>query len=294
MDICVSMKREPVRSQLVEHLTRLGDTSIQAFQDPNDVNATTYHYHTTVEVIIGQRGWVEGLVGEIPGRLQEGSVLVLGSDVPHCVLRASADCSLLLVHIPYELLRWDADRFPELAHGLAYLRACKSGMAYLSETFAKKLQRMARQIAVADGFLRMSLLLRMIHVLSVTPATMTLKAEQHPLRPNPQRESAIDRAYRYLYAHFREPFTLHDLSAYAGLNHTALCRAFKKVSGQTVMQFCAHLRIEYACNLLLTTQLKVTQIAYQSGYNSYPLFCAQFRKAMHMSPTEYRLSVLTR
>jgi len=34
--------------------------------------------------------------------------------------------------------------------------------------------------------------------------------------------------------------------------------------------------------------MDIAQIAYQSGYNSYPHFCTQFKKAMKMSPTEYR------
>lgn len=46
--------------------------------------------------------------------------------------------------------------------------------------------------------------------------------------------------------------------------------------------------MEYACNLLLTTNMDISQIAYQSGYNSYPHFCTQFKQVMQMSPTAYR------
>ena len=81
---------------------------------------------------------------------------------------------------------------------------------------------------------------------------------------------------------------MSKLAAYAGQNPSALCRSFKKSSGYTIGQFCTRLRIEYACNLLLTTNMDISQIAYQSGYNSYPHFCTQFKQVMQMSPTAYR------
>ena len=97
------MKKHPIRNQIMERLTRLGDASIHNVSKKRDAVAQTYHYHSNVEVLIVKCGWAEGLVGDIRGKLQQGMVVVLGSDVPHCVLRASDDCSILLLHIPSEL-----------------------------------------------------------------------------------------------------------------------------------------------------------------------------------------------
>lgn len=97
------MKKQPIRNQIVEHLTRLGDVSIHNVSKKSDTAAQTYHYHSNVEVLIVKRGWAEGLVGAIQGKLQQGMIVVLGSDVPHCVLRTSDDCSVLLLHIPSDI-----------------------------------------------------------------------------------------------------------------------------------------------------------------------------------------------
>lgn len=289
LGIFACMIKQPVRNRIVEHWTRLGDASVHDIGNRRDAAAQTYHYHDSVEVVIVKRGWAEGLVGELPGKLRQGMVVVLGGDVPHCVLRASDDCSLLLVHIPSDLLKWNESRFPELSHGIAFVRACKSGVVYDDAEFAAKITRLAGRIASAEGFMRMSLLMRLLHVLSTTAPTLTLKAELCNFYATREKESSVDRAYRYLYEHFREQLTLSDLASYAGLHQSALCRSFKRASGYTIGQFCTRLRMEYACNLLLTTELDVSQIAYQSGYNSYPHFCMQFRKSMNMSPSEYRL-----
>lgn len=282
------MVKRPIRNQIVERLSRLGDASMHQVSDPNEGFAQIYHYHNTLEVIIIRQGWVEGLVGGIIGTMQKDMIAVIGNDVPHRVLQASNDCKVILIHIPSELLKWDEERFPELIHGMEFIRNSKSGMIYHDVDFTSKITRLAGKIASADGFERMSLLMRLLHVLSTTPPESTLKAELHSLRGKKGKESSIDRAYRYIYEHFREQLSLGELAAYSGLNPSALCRSFKKASGYTVGQFCCRLRVEYASNLLLTTNMDVAQIAYQSGYNSYPHFCTQFKNTMKMSPTEYR------
>lgn len=282
------MKKEAVRHQIVEHMTRLGDASLHRTGDPHEGFSQTYHYHNTLEVIVIKQGWIEGVVGDIVGKIGCGMVLVIGKDLPHCVLGASDDCKAILVHIPYELLQWDESRFPELSHGIDFLRKSRSGMVFDDEGFASRVVRLAGKIASADGFLRMSLLMRMLHILSTASPTSTLRAEQyHPQRLSKQ-ESAVDRAYHYLYGHFREQLSLADIAAYSGQNPSALCCAFKKSSGYTIGQFCTRLRIEYACNLLLNTDMDIAQIAYASGFNSYPHFCTQFKATMQVSPTEYR------
>lgn len=282
------MKKRAVRHQMVEHLSRLGDASVHHVGDPSEEFAQVYHYHNTLEVIVIRQGWIEGLVGGVMGTMEQGMVVVVGDDLPHCVLRTSEDCKVLLVHIPSELLRWDEERFPELAHGVAYIRGSKSGMVYNDARFANEVARLAGKISSADGFMRLSLIMRLLHLLSSTPPTSTLLAGRCHAGPGKGKESAIDRAYRYLYEHFRDRLSLSELADYSGLNPSALCRSFRKSSGCTIGQFCSRLRIEYACSLLQTTNMDVAQIAYQSGYNSYPHFCTQFKRILKMSPTAYR------
>lgn len=268
---------------MVEHLWRLGDASVHRVGAANEDYAQVYHYHNTLEVIVVRRGWFEGLVAGVVGVMKSGMIVVIGSDVPHCVLRASADCKVMLVHIPLELLRWDEERFPELTHGIEYIRGSKSGMVYNDARLADRIAMLAGKIASADGFMRMSLFMRLLHVLSTTPPSNTVVAGQLHAVAKKEKARAIDRAYGYIYEHFKDDFSLSEIADYSGLNPSALCRAFKKLSGSTIWQFCTRLRIEYACNLLLTTNMDVAEIAYQSGYNSYSHFCTQFKSVTRLN-----------
>ncbi len=90
----------------------------------------------------------------------------------------------------------------------------------------------------------MSLIMYLLHLLSTTPPHSSLLTGQpHLSQPNQTDQSSIDRAYRYLYAHFREIVPLSKLAAYAGQNPSALCRSFKRSSGCSIGQFCTQFKL---------------------------------------------------
>ena len=284
------MKNNAVRNPVVEHLSRLGDASIHDFDDADRSFARVYHFHNTLEVIIVKQGWMEGLVAGVMGKLDQGTMVVIGDDVPHCMLRSSEDCQVLLIHIPAELLRWDGERFPELSHGMDYIKRSRCGMVYRDISFAHEVTELAEKITASDGFMRMSHIMCLLHRLSTTTPSSTLLTGEPPLLRS-EDASSLGRAYRYIYANFQNVFTLAQVAGYAGMHPSALSRAFKKLSGCSIGQFCLRLRVERACNLLLTTDLNIGQVGYAAGFRSYGLYCTQFRRAMKMTPTEYREEV---
>lgn len=50
------MKKQAVRHQIVEHLSRLGDASLHKVGNSEDEFAEVYHYHNTLEVVIVRQG----------------------------------------------------------------------------------------------------------------------------------------------------------------------------------------------------------------------------------------------
>ena len=54
------------------------------------------------------------------------------------------------------------------------------------------------------------------------------------------------------------------------------------------MQYVNRYRIEKSLSLLQDTELSVTEIAYQVGYNGSSYYIEQFKKNMHTTPKNYR------
>ncbi|MBD1552576.1 helix-turn-helix domain-containing protein [Pseudomonas typographi] len=63
---------------------------------------------------------------------------------------------------------------------------------------------------------------------------------------------------------------------------------FKNTTGKTLRRYAAESRVEKAMALLADPQLLVKQVAYQAGFQNPAAFTAAFRKAVGMTPEEFR------
>lgn len=94
-------------------------------------------------------------------------------------------------------------------------------------------------------------------------------------------------ALSYMEEHLAEPVTLDDLAHAAGLNAKYLCRLFKSATLSTPMEYLNRCRIDHACQLLLTTDETVTQIAFRCGFNDTSYFIRLFKRYKNQTPSAY-------
>lgn len=106
--------------------------------------------------------------------------------------------------------------------------------------------------------------------------------------PGARRLSRIGAAIGYLEHHLDEAVTLDELTGLTDLSVSTLNRAFRRAVGLPPLAYHLRLRIRRACDLLRTTDLTVTEIAGQTGFDDANYFARQFRKAMGLSPSAYR------
>jgi len=87
---------------------------------------------------------------------------------------------------------------------------------------------------------------------------------------------------------FSKCWKLEDLLDIAHMSRSNLMRVFRRATGQTPIEYLMRLRIQRAMDLLCTTDLTITEIAMQVGFNDSNYFTRQFKKAHNQSPSEYR------
>ena len=67
-----------------------------------------------------------------------------------------------------------------------------------------------------------------------------------------------------------------------------LMRVFRKATGQTPIEYLVRLRIQRAMDMLRNTDLTVTEIALEVGFNDSNYFTRQFRRILGESPRSFR------
>jgi len=103
-----------------------------------------------------------------------------------------------------------------------------------------------------------------------------------------QRLSQFKKVIHYIEINIESKITLEELSKIAGYDKKYFCAFFKELSGKTPIQYLNSYRIDFAGELLLTTKLPITEIAYQSGLEDVSYFSKQFKKHKGCTPREYR------
>lgn len=101
-------------------------------------------------------------------------------------------------------------------------------------------------------------------------------------------EEAVKRVISAMREHLHEPLSLQDMANIAYYSPFHFNRIFKKTTGIPPNQFLYALRLKRAKDLLLTTDLSVTTICLEVGYNSIGSFTNRFTELVGLSPNAYR------
>lgn len=92
----------------------------------------------------------------------------------------------------------------------------------------------------------------------------------------------------FLINHFRDNISLEDAANYVGLTPTYISAVFKKEMGMTFKKYLDELRFSYARKLILYSDMSVTQVCAESGFEDYPNFLRRFKEHFHVTPTQMR------
>jgi AraC-like DNA-binding protein/ligand-binding sensor protein len=130
-------------------------------------------------------------------------------------------------------------------------------MLKLLETFAKHLSLLANQIAVQE------------------------EEAESPL---------VRRARAYVLANQADPIDLTKVAQAMHVSTFYFCKMFKRTTGLTFTEYLSRVRVEKAKKLLLNPHLRISEIAYDVGFQSLTHFNRVFRQVVGQSPTSYRES----
>jgi len=113
-----------------------------------------------------------------------------------------------------------------------------------------------------------------------------------------QRENAeppmITKAKDFIRRHHTEDLSLPQVAQSANSSPFYFCKLFKRATGLSFTKFLSHVRIESSKGLLLNPHLRVSEVAYEVGFQSLTHFNRVFQRILGQSPTEYRQKAQTR
>lgn len=167
------------------------------------------------------------------------------------------------------------------------------------ETFTRLMEWLQRGGAEADwpalqtAFLKSPVLSRkqyeaMLRLLEVFAQHLSLAAEQIATRETHAEPPMVQKARAFIEEHQEEDVSLEAVAQAVHTSTFHFCKTFKKATGFTFTQYLSIVRVAKAKRLLANPQKRISEIAYEVGFQSLTHFNRIFRKVTGQSPTEYR------
>ena len=126
-----------------------------------------------------------------------------------------------------------------------------------------------------------SLILELVYILSNYSygknQTKSLRTNRHVI------EKTID----YINNNLSNPLNLDLLSNEAGFTPSYFHKLFKASVGKPLREYVEEQRIKKAINLMMSTDMSLTQISYECGFSSQSYFSYAFKRKTNVPPREY-------
>lgn len=104
-----------------------------------------------------------------------------------------------------------------------------------------------------------------------------------------QKTSQLKPVLEYIENHFSTQLSLAELAAVVDMNPRYFCRFFSSITQQTPMNYVNYYRIEQASNMLVSSELSVTEIGMECGFCDTSHFVKIFKKYKGITPKQFRV-----
>lgn len=92
----------------------------------------------------------------------------------------------------------------------------------------------------------------------------------------------------YVHTHYSDSLTQEELSRTFHVSPTHLSRTFKEQTGQGFLDYLHRIRIDSACSMLVHTNMSISAIGIDVGFESFRTFSRVFREIKGVTARQYR------
>jgi AraC-like DNA-binding protein/ligand-binding sensor protein len=128
----------------------------------------------------------------------------------------------------------------------------------------------------------------MVKLLTIFAQHLSMVSNQVIVKNTHAEPPVIARAKEYIKEHQSDDLSLGLVAKAVNTSTFYFCKMFKKVTGINFTDYLSRVRIEKSKNLLLNPNLRISEIAFEIGFQSLTHFNRVFKRITGQSPTEYR------
>ena len=236
--------------------------------------------------IITGRG--ERTLGSVTEPFKEGDVVLVPPRIPHQwrfepeAVDSEGCIENITFHFPASFPEELARLFPELAPAMFRILNLTEAVLYTGQV-RDRLVQLLIDTEGTTGPDRVALIASLMETISLLDNAMLVSSFTSAGSP----QQRIEKIRIYVSCNFARKILLEDIAAHVGMNRSAFCSFFKRQTGKTFIKWLNEYRIEKACEMLSSGEMRVGEVATAVGFESLPHFTRVFRQIKGMPPTQW-------
>jgi AraC-like DNA-binding protein len=252
-----------------------------------------WHLHPEYEIVYIKNGSSEQHVGSHYTRYTDGTLLMIGPNIPHANMgNYDYDNNIaVVIQMSKTFLEERISAFSELNYIKNLLQRAQHGIQF-STKFKKNIETRIESIASLPPDERLLELISVISLMARTHEYELLNANAINYEQHSNSYNRVKQITAFVARNYHRTIQLSEIASICGLTETSFSRFFKKITGKPFITFLNEYRIQKACSLLTDKHSNIAEIMYQCGFKEAAHFTRVFKKTTGYSPREYRNNLL--
>lgn len=258
-----------------------------------------WHCHSQFEIVYVEKGTGICYTGDCMEKYTDGDLIFWGENLPHYLKSDEAyhdeNSELrvqgIIIQFERDFMNYSINHYPQLVQIKEFLQASKRGFLF-KEITCSAIRPLLTNLATDSGFAQIVNLLELLQRLALYPNKKFLASQHYQPAFPVWADKRIEKIISYIQKNYTQNICLEDIADKAAMNRSSFCRYFKKQTGKSFVQFVNDMRVGLACKLLMDKKLSISQIAFDSGFESVNHFNRIFKSITSYTPTEYQCQML--
>jgi AraC-like DNA-binding protein len=270
---------------------------IQELREPHfDPN---WHFHPHYQLFTVLEGTGTRFIGDNIAPFEAGDTVFLGpnlphlwrSDAPYFETGASLQTAGIVVYFQEDFLGQDFLHKPEMRPIQQLLNLSMRGIVYTGQAREQIRSELAAWLHL-EPFQQLVRLLLLLNELANSGEGALITSYNYQNTFKLSETERMQKVHTHVLQNFQKELRLSEIASLAGMSEAAFCRYFKTRSNKTFTDFVSEIRIGHACKLLVEDRLSISQIAYESGFDTLSNFNRHFKRIKQQTPREFRKAYL--
>jgi len=276
-------------SSFVREIAPLSDTDFFVVLNHFDAKFDyPVHYHPEYELNLVENSEGKRIIGDSIEPFAEGDLVLIGPNTPHAWRGInSGEAHVITIQFHPDFLGDKTLERNLMSSINDMLSRSRRGIQFTCENI-ESIKKRIRALSDYNGFDSLINFISLLHDLSISKNQIQLASPSYFGHIDTAKSHRIEKVTKYLQDHLQDNIRIKEVADLLCMTESAFSHFFKRRTQRSFTDYLLDLKIDRASQLIIESDLSISEVCFQSGFNNISHFNRTFKKKKGNTPSEVR------